>query len=340
MKIFKVQILVTFIILTTYNCKKTNHTKKVLPDIRTEKTLNDTDDPAIWINKTNAENSIIFGTDKNANGAIYAFDLEGKIITNKCIRNIKRPNNIDVAYNFKLNDSISKDIIAFTERELNQIRIFTVPDMKSIDNGGFKVFRDERKPGYNLPMGIALYKSFGNKKLYAIISRKNGPKEKYLYQYEIYAENGSVKHKLVRKFGKFSGKKEIESIAVDEELGYVYYSDEKHGVRKYHADPEKGNKEIAVFGGELFKEDIEGIAIAKMNNKNGYIIISNQQQNSFNIFDRKTNTFIKKIDLTTTRTDGCEITTTPLGDKFPNGLFVAMNDDKDFYFYDLKKLIP
>ena len=212
MKIFKVQILVTFIILTTYNCKKTNHTKKVLPDIRTEKTLNDTDDPAIWINKTNAENSIIFGTDKNANGAIYAFDLEGKIITNKCIRNIKRPNNIDVAYNFKLNDSISKDIIAFTERELNQIRIFTVPDMKSIDNGGFKVFRDERKPGYNLPMGIALYKSFGNKKLYAIISRKNGPKEKYLYQYEIYAENGSVKHKLVRKFGKFSGKKEIESI--------------------------------------------------------------------------------------------------------------------------------
>ena len=95
-----------------------------------------------------------------------------------------------------------------------------------------------------------------------------------------------------------------------------------------------------IFGGELFKEDIEGIAIAKMNNKNGYIIISNQQQNSFNIFDRKTNTFIKKIDLTTTRTDGCEVTTVPIGSKFPNGLFVAMNDNKDFYFYDLKKLIP
>ncbi len=48
-----------------------------------------------------------------------------------------------------------------------------------------------------------------------------------------------VKGTLVRKFGLFSGKKEIESIAVDDALGYVYYSDEGYGVRKYYADPSK-----------------------------------------------------------------------------------------------------
>jgi 3-phytase len=40
----------------------------------------------------------------------------------------------------------------------------------------------------------------------------------------------------------------------------------------------------------------------------------------------------------TTETDGCEVVTVPLNNQFPNGLFVAMNDEKNFYFYDLEKL--
>ena len=36
------------------------------------------DDPAIWINKTNIEHSIVFGTDKY-NG-IYSYDLNGNIL--------------------------------------------------------------------------------------------------------------------------------------------------------------------------------------------------------------------------------------------------------------------
>ncbi len=67
-----------------------------------------------------------------------------------------------------------------------------------------------------------------------------------------------VSAKLIRKFGRFSGKKEIESIAVDNELGYVYYSDEQFGIRKYYADPEKGDNEVAVFGQGDYKEDNEG----------------------------------------------------------------------------------
>ena len=72
---------------------------------------------------------------------------------------------------------------------------------------------------------------------------------------------------------------------------------------------------------------------------NGYIIVSNQQLGEFNIFDRQTNEFIKAVNLTTTETDGCDVVTVPLGAKFPNGLFVAMNDNKEFYFYDFKKII-
>ena len=238
-----------------------------------------------------------------------------------------------------MNDSTTVDVIAFTEREQQQIRLYSVPDMKPLDNGGFKVFADATEPEFNLPMGIALYKSPKTSKLYAVVSRKTGPLENYLYQYEMLHDSTGIHSKLVRKFGKFSGKKEIEAIAVDNELGFIYYSDEQHCIRKYAAEPTSSNEEIACFGSDKFQADIEGIAIAKTSKKNGYIIVSNQQKGEFNLFDRQTNEFIKAVNLTTVETDGCEVTTVPLGSKFPNGLFVAMNDSKEFYFYDLKKVI-
>ncbi len=310
---------------------------EIVADVITETTIHDTDDPAIWINPKDASKSIVFGTDKNTNGAIYAFDLDGKIIEDKTIRNLKRPNNIDLEYGFQLNDSTKVDVIAFTERERQRMRLFSVPDMKPLDNGGFPVFTDAKEPETNLPMGIALYKSPKTYKLYAIVGRKKGPKNEYLYQYSITSDSLGVHSKLVRKFGEFSGKKEIEAIAVDDETGIVYYSDEMYCIRKYHAEPLKGDKEIYCFGGEYFKKDIEGIAIAKYQDE-GFLIVSNQQAHTFNVFNLKTNAFIKEINLGTIETDGCDVTTMALGDKFPNGLFVSMNDEKNFFFHDLEKL--
>jgi 3-phytase len=319
------------------SCKR-EQLPEILPDIITEKSLHDTDDPAIWINYQNPEQSIVFGTDKDTDGAIYAYDLNGKIIESKTIRGLKRPNNVDIRQGFKINDSVSIDIMAFTERERQQIRIFSVPDMRALDNGGIPVFEDDTNPEFRLPMGISLYKSPKDDSLYAIVGRKDGPSKGYLYQYKIEYIEDKVNVTLVRKFGKYSGQKEIEAIAVDDALGFVYYSDETFGIRKYHAEPEMGNEEISVFGGENFKRDNEGIAIVVLEGTEGYIIVSNQQAETFNVFSRNTNEFIKEINLTTKQTDGCDVVTFPLNSTFSSGLFVAMNDEQNFYFYDLDKL--
>lgn len=311
---------------------------KIIPNVITEFTLNDTDDPAIWVNPKNPAESIVFGTDKKTNGAIYAFDLNGKIIQDKTIRGIQRPNNVDIEYGFQLNDSTVTDILVFTEREKQQIRMFSVPDMKPLDGGGFKVFEDEELEENKLPMGVSLYKSPKDATVYAIVGRKTGPADGYLYQYALNADSLGVSSNYVRKFGKFSGVKEIEAIAVDDENGFVYFSDEGVCIKKYHAEPSMGNEEISCFGGEYFDEDIEGIAIASYTDGHGYLIVSNQQKGEFNIFDRETNAYINAVNLSTTETDGCEAVTVPLNDTFKNGLFVAMNDEKNFYFYDLKRL--
>lgn len=128
-----------------------NKLPEILPDIITERTINDTDDPAIWIDHKNPGQSIVFGTDKDTDGAVYAFDLNGKILEEKTIRNLKRPNNVDVEYGFKLNDSTTVGILAFTEREKGQVRLFSVPDMKPLDKGGFPVFQDATSLEHRMP---------------------------------------------------------------------------------------------------------------------------------------------------------------------------------------------
>lgn len=320
-------------------CQNTTNLPEIKPTLITEKTPHDTDDPAIWINKTNPEQSIVFGTDKDeVNGGVYAFDLDGKIIKEKSITGLSYPNNVDIEYGFTLNDSTKTDIMMFTEREKHQIRLYSIPDMTPLDYGGFPVFEDEKNIELRRPMGISLYKNPENGKIYAIVGRKIGPTKGYLYQYELTVNNDTVTTKLVRKFGTFSGNKEIEAIVVDDALGYVYYSDEGVGIRKFYADPAKGNKQISIFGTDRFKDDIEGIALATYPDGEGFLIVSNQQDHSFNIFKRDDNSFVKTLNLGTLETDGCDVTTESLGSKYPNGLFVSMNDEKDFFYHSLDSL--
>lgn len=309
------------------------------PEVRTEKTDHDSDDPAIWIHPLDPSRSVVFGTDKDTEGGIYAFDLNGSIIDSLTLKGIRRPNNVDIEYGFPLNDTTTIDLLVFTERERQQVRIYSVPDMKPLDDGGIPVFMDEPDPERRLPMGIAIYKSPVDSSFYMIVGRKSGPLEDYLYQYKLSHDDRGLKTQLVRKFGTFSGKKEIEAIAVDDGSGYVYYSDEGVCIRKYHAEPSLGNEEISCFGGDRFKRDIEGIAIADRGNGSGFLIVSDQQQGTFNLFDRQTNTFLWSVNLGTLETDGCEAVTTGLNENFPSGLFVAMNDDRDFFFYDLRKIL-
>lgn len=315
------------------------------PTFTTDTTRHDTDDPAIWINANDPAQSLILGTDKNKDGALYVFDLNGKIIKDKVVRGLQRPNNVDVEYGLSLQSGDSTritDIAVVTERLAHQLRIYSLPDMQPIDNGGISVFEGEQEAEYRDLMGIALYKRPTDGAIFAIVGRKNGPMSGYLWQYGLQDDGkGQVKASLVRKFGQFSGKNEIEAIVVDDALGYVYYSDEGVGVRKYHADPNKGNEEIALFATQDFAEDHEGIAIYAETDTTGYILISDQQANQFHVYPRTGNEhpLIAQLDFSTNESDGCEATAVPLNAAFPKGVFVAMSDDKTFQIYDWRAVV-
>ena len=307
----------------------------VKPTTVTEALPHDTDDPSIWIHPTDPSKSIIVGTDKDTDGALYAFDLKGKIIK-KSIP-LKRPNNVDIAYGLII-DGKKVDVAVTTERESNKIRIFSLPDLEPIDNGGIPVFEGE---SLRDPMGIALYTRPSDKKIFAIVGRKSGPSGSYLWQYELSGNGKFATAKVVRKFGAYSGKKEIEAIAVDNELGTVLYCDEQFGIRKYKADPAlNDNKELAIFGKTGFKADNEGIAIYKKTDSTGYILVSNQQANTFMVYPREgakgnPNSYplLAEIPTSTIECDGADVTNINLGGDYKNGLFVAMSNGMTFHYY-------
>ncbi|WP_426293006.1 phytase [Dyadobacter endophyticus] len=312
----------------------------IQPVFITDTVAHDTDDPAIWINPADAAQSLIIGTDKDQDGGLYVFDLQGKIQHDKSVTGLKRPDNVDIEYGLSLSGKPT-DIAVTTERFTHKLRIYSVPDMKPIDNGGIEVFVGETGENVRDLMGIALYKNKSGK-IYAIVGRKSGPTDgTYLWQYRLEDDGkGQVKASLVRKFGKYSGLKEIEAIAVDDQLGYVYYSDEGSGVRKYYADPEKGNEELALFATTGFTEDHEGISIYQLTDSTGYILVSDQGANSFQIFPREGTSgkpnehpLLRKVTVKASHSDGSDVVSLPLNTRFRNGLFVAMSDDKTFHLY-------
>jgi len=69
------------------------------------------------------------------------------------------------------------------------------------------------------------------------------------------------------------------------------------------------------------------------------VVVSNQQDNSFNFYPREgetgnphTHPLLKRVDVSTIESDGSDVTHTALPG-FPGGLFVAMSNGRVFHFY-------
>ncbi len=310
------------------------------PRVVTEPVRHDTDDPAIWINRADPAASLILGTDKDADGALFVFGLDGKVHADKIVRGLARPNNVDVAYGLMVSGKPT-DVAVVTERYAQRLRVYRLPDMAPIDGGGLPVFSGELARDC---MGVALYTRPSDGVLFAIVSRSDyqAPRQGYLHQYRLVDDGtGTVRAVFTRSFGEWSGTKEIEAIAVDDELGFVYYSDENFGIRKYHADPlaDDADEELGVFGRDGFAEDREGISIYGTGPGTGYILVSDQQNNAFRVFPREgaadkphEHPLLKSIDVSTIESDGSDVTHVALPN-FPGGLFVAMTNGKTFHFY-------
>jgi 3-phytase len=334
----------------THNQSENHAVEGAVDPVRSTVSLpRDADDPAIWVNRSDPSKSLVLGTMKVGapDGALAVFGLDGRL--QQLLKGPNRPNNVDVEYGLNLG-GVPTDIAVLTEREGRRLRVYAIaPDgsnLRDVSSGDLHIL--EGAPGpQGGPMGIGLYRRPGDGAIFAVVSPKAGPKSNYLWQYRLSDDGaGRVKATFVRRFGTFSGNGEIEAIVVDDELGYVYYSDERVGIHKWPVDPDAkdANQELALFGTTGYRREREGLGIYTLANGTGYIVSVDQQpgESVFHIFRREGEpgrphdhseelmTFRGHADAT----DGLDVTSASLGPDFPSGLMVAMNSSgRNFRFY-------
>lgn len=232
----------------------------------------DADDPAFAYNSAEPHKSLVLGTDKQEkNGALYAFDLTGKVVAKSAP--LDRPNNVDV---FDASQSLlgQSPFAVVTERIQNRLKIFKLDwsgEIFTDVTGNTEVFASETGED-KAPMGVAVWRYDGRS--FVFVTPKAGGITRHLEQLELKWNRltSKVDAVSVRRFGWFSGKKETESIVVDQETGRVFYSDEGNGVWVYDARPDSADRPLMLIKNTMHQGDHEGLAIL------GDILVSTDQR--------------------------------------------------------------
>ncbi|GEM_PF-943702 len=278
----------------------------------------DIDDMAIWVHPSDKTKSIVIGSDKYAN-KIFVWDLDGNLL--QTITGVGQPGNIDLAYNFPVNGT-NTDIVAVNERNTDLVLFYRVNpstrNLERIDNG------DIETSGENY--GVCLYKSPASGKFYAFLNHYgNGIVE----QFELSANSsGKITGTVVRDWD-IGG--QTEGCVADYENQVVYFAEEENALWRYGAEPTDSTSsrtEVLGKGDYGFSgDDAEGVTIYYKSDGTGYLILSDQGNNEFMVFDRNSNAYIDTFRISgVSDTDGIDVSNVNFGSKYPNGMFLAHNN--------------
>jgi 3-phytase len=286
------------------------------------------DDPAIWINFLSPDSSRIIGTDKKGGLAVY--DLSGRELF---YYNTGFMNNADIRYRFPLG-SDSVDIITVSNRTDQSVDIYKINSDGSLE----VVHKHQLKSMLKEEVyGLCLYRSRITKVFYVFVNGKDGAVE----QWELFASGDKIDGRIVRNL-KLSS--QVEGMVTDDETGTLFIGEEDNGIWKYNAEPSGQDKgELIPMSGEKdnlnIKSDIEGLAIYKLSNDEGYLIASSQGNDSYAVFERKPpHKYLGSFKIVdgesidgAEETDGLDVISFPVGEKYLKGLLVVqdgLNKDK------------
>jgi 3-phytase len=293
------------------------------------------DDPAIWVNKRNPSNSIIFGTDKKS--GIYSYNLQGQELSYTNLGNI---NNIDTrTINVGDDENVSDFTFLFaSNRTLGSIDLWVFEDNETRQKLETNSWQVPSKPSFRGKSDIIVYgicagidPKYG---LVAFLTEDTGPRV------EVWnlTENG------LDLITTFNNGGESDGCVYDDLNRTLFISEEEvRGVLKAYrlddnfdfSEPYIVDSREGQIGG-----DPEGVSLYKTPNNSGYLILSSQGDSKFNLYDRNypydyiTSFRIgssKSID-NVTDTDGIETINYNLGEEYPEGIMIAQDGfNKDGY---------
>lgn len=175
-----------------------------------------------------------------------------------------------------------------------------------------------------------MYKNIKHDQIYIFGNSKDGE----VVQWKVVSNAGNIPSlETVRAFDVGS---QVEGCVADDLYGRFYIGEEQVGIWQYGADPDDGDERKLIDStgptGNLVA-DVEGLTLYRAQSK-GYLLASSQGEDAYNIYSRTSGSYIGKFqvifeDQLVRDTDGIEATSHGLGKKYPKGLVVVQDGNKN-----------
>jgi 3-phytase len=263
------------------------------------------DDPAIWVNKTSPEQSLVFGTDKKYGLNVY--NLSGELVQSIPSGRI---NNIDIRGNMAVASNRTHQSMTFFSIDENSGLATTIANLPTQLDDVY---------------GLCLYQN--DEQLEVFINDTDGRFE----HYAVIQSEGKINARLLDAFNVNS---QPEGCIVDDVTRTLYFGEESTGVwEKSLIKPKMPAKLIATVN-ERVQADIEGMGIYTVDDEK-FLVVSSQGNNRFAVFAiEQKNQLLGVFDIginyelaidAVSETDGLEVISTPLGANYPMGVLVVQD---------------
>lgn len=268
------------------------------------------DDPAIWINPTQPERSLVLGTNKQEGLLVYS--LQGTLLQSLPIG---RLNNVDVRGN----------LAVASHRDHNSLSVFDIdPSTLQLRHVG-----DIATPLQDI-YGTCLYQP-ADDALYAFANDKDGT----FVQYRITRKGDQLAGEAVRQFNVSS---QPEGCVADDISATLFLGEEDTGIWVTSANPDGETTLLPVLQvGDVLHADVEGLALYHAVDQT-WLIVSSQGNDSYVVLDSKPPFTVRgafrigiNIELGidgASETDGLEVTSVNLGGPYAQGMLVVQDGRK------------
>ncbi len=277
------------------------------------------DDPAIWLNPTNPAASLIVATDKRT--GLYVYDLSGKELS---YLPTGEPNNVDLR-ELHTADGKSFILVAVSDTENNAVEFFSLDG----DTAELSPLQSELRSELGEIYGLCMYQP-GADIIEVFALGRSGLIERY----EAWIKESGAIH--MGRLASLRVPSQAEGCVADDRSGTLYIAEEKAGIWQFDLATRQtgGQLKASTAAGQL-AADVEGLALGHYNGVQ-YLVVSSQGNDSFVIYERNGERLIylgtfavvagDGID-GVSETDGIELVSVSLGDRFPNGLLVLHDGD-------------
>ncbi|RVT44005.1 phytase [Sphingobium algorifonticola] len=274
------------------------------------------DDPAIWRNASDPAASLIVGTDKKA--GVYVYGLDGKV---RDFSDAGRVNNVDLRDQVVINGAPGILVAASDRNDLARAKLALfrldpatakLTPLGTIDAGVGEAY------------GVCFYRDATA--LYAFMVVKDGT----INQVAIDASGTVPTGKIVRSLKLAT---QSEGCAADERTGRLYVAEEDVGLWRFDAAVTGSTTpvKIAAADNRNIVADAEGVAIAPVGEKDGYVIVSSQGDNAYVLYRLSDDSYVGRFRIVdgaiggSEETDGIDLMLGDFGPAYPGGLFIAQD---------------